>query len=322
MRILVTGSKGIVGTALVNELKKKGHWVFGIDLMHSLGEVGYVQEMSHEVNTYERCDIREIRQLERVISKGFDLVYNCAAEFGRWNGEDYYEKVWETNCIGLKHLLTLQVPYRFKLVHFSSAEVYGDYPNIIFEDTMKEAHMEDVRQMNDYAISKWANELQIMNWQELHPESEIVRVRLFDIQGPGEVYHAYRSVCAKFVYHALHGLPITVFKGHIRCGVYINDTIKALANIPDNFKNKEVYNLGGDVPYTIEELTNLIWDYTGADRNLITWVDEHEKATTKIKVADSSKAKKDLMFDPWTPLPEVVKRTVDWMKEYYAKPLG
>ena len=38
-RILVTGSKGIVGQKLVNELKRRGNHVFGVDLLHHEGEI-------------------------------------------------------------------------------------------------------------------------------------------------------------------------------------------------------------------------------------------------------------------------------------------
>ena len=48
MRILVTGSKGVVGQKLVKELKSKGHSVFGVDIQHHAGEIGFVQRMSGE----------------------------------------------------------------------------------------------------------------------------------------------------------------------------------------------------------------------------------------------------------------------------------
>jgi len=101
MRILVTGSKGVVGLKLVEELKQRGHSVFGADIQHHPGETGYIQQMSNEGWTYSRCDIGEYRQIERVIKKAgpFDIVYNCAAEFGRWNGEDYFEQMWKSNLI-------------------------------------------------------------------------------------------------------------------------------------------------------------------------------------------------------------------------------
>ena len=123
-RILVTGSKGIVGQKLVEQLKKMGNSVFGVDLLHHAGEKGFVQKMSSEEWTYSRCDIGEFRQIERVIELAgpFDIVYNCAAEFGRWNGEDYFEQVWKSNLIGVKNLIRLQEKHHFKMIHFSSSE--------------------------------------------------------------------------------------------------------------------------------------------------------------------------------------------------------
>jgi dTDP-glucose 4,6-dehydratase len=318
MKILVTGCKGTVGTPLVKELRERGHHVFGIDLMHAPGEHGYTTVMSEEDHNYCRCDIREYRQLLRLFEHyEFDFVYNCAAEFGRWNGEDYYEKVWETNCIGLKHLLILSHLYAFKLLHFSSAEVYGDYPNVIFENTMEEV---EIKQMNDYAISKWANEMQILNWQIMHPTSEITRVRLFDTYGPGEIYHPYRGVIAKFAHHALHRIPVTLWSGHTRCGVYIDDMIDGLANICENFHKGRVYNLASQVPYTIMDVAQLIWKYAEADWGLVNVVEDHEILTTVTKIADSSLARKEIGFKTDTPLAVGLKKTVEWMREYYGLP--
>ena len=74
-----------------------------------------------------RCDVAAYRQLEEMFtySPSFDYVYHTAAEFGRWNGEDFYEQLWRTNVIGTKNILRMQEKYRFKLVFFSSSEVYG-----------------------------------------------------------------------------------------------------------------------------------------------------------------------------------------------------
>ncbi|MFT4800321.1 MAG: dTDP-glucose 4,6-dehydratase [Flavobacteriaceae bacterium] len=314
MRVLVTGSKGIVGLKLVDQLKSKGHSVFGIDLLHHPGEVGYVQKMSGEEWTYSRCDIGEFRQIERVIIEAgpFDAVYNCAAEFGRWNGEDFFEQVWKSNLIGLKNIIRLQEKHGFKLIHFSSSEVYGD-----FEGIMKESVMKDIAipQMNDYAISKWSNEMQIRNSISIY-NTESVIVRLFNTYGPGEYYHPYRSVNCKFCYHALHGLPITVYKGHYRSSTYVDDCVRTVSNIIDNFKSGSVYNIGSDQFHDIETLADIIWDYTGADRSLITYA-ESEKLTTKIKKVDNQLSLNDLDHKESTSLVEGVKKTVDWMKEYY-----
>jgi len=86
LNILVTGSKGVVGQKLVKVLTDRGHNVKGIDLHHAEGERGYAQKMGAHPYNYERCDISEYRQLERIFNGRdgmFDIVYNCAAEFGR-----------------------------------------------------------------------------------------------------------------------------------------------------------------------------------------------------------------------------------------------
>ena len=311
MKILVTGVLGTVGSILKNKLQDKGHEIFGIDLPHSAGEQGFVQSMSSEKQTYCRCDISDYRQIQRVIENfgPFDLVYNCAAEFGRWNGEDYYEQLWKTNAIGLKNIIRLQEEYSFKLVHFSSSEVYGDYEGVMSEDVMDKI---EIKQMNDYAISKWANEMQIRN-SRIMEGTQTVIVRLFNTYGPGEFYHPYRSVNCKFCYHALNGLPITVYTGHHRSSTYIDDAVSAIANISDNFIDGRVYNIGSNEYHSIEDLANIIWDCVGADRNLIEYKNS-EVLTTKTKTPDISLSVNELGYISTVSLKDGVHKTIDWMK--------
>jgi dTDP-glucose 4,6-dehydratase len=313
MRILVTGVLGTVGSILKQKLIEKNNSVFGIDLEHFPGQPGFSQIVSAESPEYCRCDISEYRQIERVIETygPFDLVYNCAAEFGRWNGEDYYEQLWKTNAIGLKHIIRLQEKYKFKLVHFSTSEVYGDYEGIMSEDVMDKF---EIKQMNDYAISKWANELQIRN-SRIVSNTETVIVRLFNTYGPGEIYHPYRSVNCKFCYHALKGLPITVFGGHYRSSTYIDDAVSAIANVSSNFIDGRIYNIGSNEYHDIETLADIIWEYTGADRNLINYKSS-EILTTKSKTPDITLSVNELNYTQSVSLKQGVHNTIDWMREY------
>ena len=115
-KVLVTGGLGFIGSNLVPELEKRGQEVWVCDLTHSKGP------------NYIRCDVSKYRQLERIFNEHkFDYVYHLAAEYGRWNGEDYYENLWVTNVIGTKNIIRLQENKGFRMVFFSSAEVYGDY---------------------------------------------------------------------------------------------------------------------------------------------------------------------------------------------------
>ena len=314
MKILITGSKGVIGSKLSEVLKEKGHDVFGLDLFHCDENYGHgLGKVSND--NYFRCDISEYRQVERIVNYfNPDIVYNCAAEFGRWNGEHFYENVWKSNAIGTKNIIRLQEQKNFRLVHCSSSEVYGDYSGVMYEDIIKDV---PIVQMNDYALSKRVNEIQINNSREQFG-SESVIDRFFNTYGPGEWYHPFRSVNCVFSYNLLHNRPIVVFEGHTRTSTYIDDAVRTFANISDNFNDGEIYNITSDQQHSIEDLAELVLKYTKADPSLITYRKKNEVLTTLHKKTDSRKAKKYLNHRNTVTLEEGVKNTVEWMRDYYA----
>jgi dTDP-glucose 4,6-dehydratase len=309
-RILVTGSNGTLGRPLVAELRRRGHTVWGCDLQHGADE----QTM--------RADVRQYRQLERVAEEAgpFDFVYHLAAEFGRLNGEEYYETLWATNVIGTRHILELQRKHGFKLVFASSSEIYGDrHEEILTEDIPLQ---KSLIQHNDYATTKWVNEVQIMNFEKRYG-SEIVRLRFFNAYGPGEYYHQYRSVVCLFAYRALHDLPYEVYKGYHRVFMYIDDFIPTLANACENFKPGEVYNVGGTEFVSVEHMSNLLLGHLGKSDDFVTYLPE-DKHNVQNKKPDIAKAARDFGHDPRITLEEGIPKTVDWMRAIYlsGEPVG
>lgn len=304
--ILVIGAKGTIGQPLVRELMKRGHKVTTSDVSHSSDQ------------NYTRCDISKYRQVERIFNDGkFDYVYNLAAEFGRKNGEEYFEQLWETNVVGLKNILKIQEQKRFKLVHFSSSEIYGEVKTK--DGFLREELSEQVplKQNNDYAISKWVNEMQIRNSRALN-QTETLIVRLFNAYGPGEYYTPYRSVVSQFVYKALHDLPYEVYLNYHRVFMYIDDLIPTLCNIADKFKDGKVYNIGGEEFVEVKVVSDMILKYLGKDDSLVKYlpVDVHNVAD---KRPDITKAKRDLGHKPITPLSVGIPKTIEWHKKIYGK---
>jgi len=301
--VLVLGARGTVGTGLMDTLNHRGH------------SLVFADRGLFSAPNYYKCDISHYRQLERIfLEHKFDYVYNLAAEFGRWNGEAFYENLWMTNVVGFKNILRLQEKFQFKLIHFSSSEVYGDYEGVMKEDVMD--HVE-VRQLNDYAISKWVNELQTMNSAAMF-KTETVRVRLFNTYGPGEYYSPYRSALCIFCYHALHDLNYTVYLGHRRTSTYVTDVCNTLANIVDNFHPGEVYNIGGTELHDMKSVSDIILRQLGKTDSLVTYK-EGEAFTTKDKVVDVSKAVRDLGHVSKVTLDEGIAETLRWMKKVYFK---
>ena len=302
VKILVTGGLGFIGSNLVPELRKRGHEVWVCDLGHSEGP------------NYIRCDVSQYRQLERLFDQhNFDYVYHLAAEFGRRNGEDFYETLWKTNVIGMKNILRMQEQLRFRMIFTGSSEVYGDYRGIMSEDVTDKVA---IRQMNDYAMSKWVNEMQILNSADRFG-TETVRVRLFNTYGPREYYSEYRSAICVFIYRALHDLPYTVYTKHKRTSSYIDDTVRTLANIVENFKPGEVYNIAGNELHDMKRVSDIIVGYLGKGDSLVEYRDVEEAATLEKKV-DVSKAVCDLGHQSTVTLEEGIPRTINWQKEVYG----
>lgn len=300
-KILVTGSKGTLGVPLVKELIRCGHEVWQCDLQHQ-----------RDVN-YIRADVANYRQLERVFEQDYDYVYHLAAEFGRINGEEYYETLWETNVIGTRNILELQKKKGFRLIFASSSEIYGEkHQDILAEDIPLNR---SIIQHNDYATTKWVNEVQIMNFEKRHG-NEIVRCRFFNAYGPGEYYHHYRSVVCLFCYRALFGIPWQVYEGYHRVFMYIDDFIPTLANVCENFKPGEVYNIGGEEYRSVKDLSDLIIKCTNAKPSLVEYLPE-DKHNTLNKRPDISKAKRAFGHDPKIILEEGVPKTIEWMKSIY-----
>ena len=302
-KILVTGGLGFIGSNLVPELRKRGHEVWVCDLGHSEGP------------NYIRCDVTKYRQLERIFAEhDFDYVYHLAAEYGRWNGEDYYENLWLTNVVGTKNLIRLQESRKFRMIFFSSAEVYGDYDGLMSEDVMDRLA---IKQMNDYAMTKWVGELQVLNSADMFG-TETVRVRPVNAYGPHEYYSPYRGVIPAFIYKALKDEPYTLYMGHKRIFDYVEDTCRTFANIVDNFKPGEVYNVGGKREWEcdIKYVSDLILKSLGKDDSRVTYK-KAEPFTTKEKHMDFSKAISDLGHDPKVPLEEGIPKAIDWMKRVY-----
>jgi len=303
-RILVTGGLGFIGSNLVPELRKRNHQVWVCDLGHS-GEPNYI-----------RCDVSKYRQVEEMFEEhDFDYVYHLAAEYGRWNGEDYYENLWLTNVVGTKNMIRLQEKKKFRMIFFSSAEVYGDYRGEIREEIMDTV---PIKQMNDYAMTKWVGEMQVLNSAAMFG-TETVRVRLVNAYGPHEHYSPYRGVIPVLIYKTLKNLPYTVYMNHKRIFDYVEDTCQTLANIVDNFKAGEVYNIGGkkDWETGIKQVSDLILEYLEKDDSKVEYK-EAEPFTTRVKKIDFSKAIKDLKHDPRTPLEKGIPKTVEWMRSVYS----
>jgi len=318
MRILITGSLGTLGKPLVSELRKRGQIVFGCDTTHNEGP------------EYMRCDVRQYRQIQEVFELAApELVYHLAAEFGRNNGEAYYEQLWSSNQIGTENIIRLCVAQKARLVLAGSSEAYGDSGMPDCKEDTLDNHVNAFH--NVYALSKWVQERQVMIATKNRGLRAVI-LRFFNAYGEGEYYSNYRSVVCLFCYRLMHGMPITVYRDYHRVFMHVDDWARTVANVADkfdtlprgsNFAGVPVYNIGGEEYMSVEEMSQVVLkelNYSSQHNceSIIQYIDQ-EAANVANKRPDLSLAKRDLDHKCLISLDDGIRRTVKWMQSVYGK---
>ena len=120
-----------------------------------------------------------------------------------------------------------------------------------------------------------------------------------------------------FIYRALKDLPYKVYLGHHRTSSYVTDTCETLANIVDNFKPGEVYNIGGTEYHDIKTVSDMILDYLKKKDTRVEYLPA-EAFTTRDKKVSLDKALRDLSHSPKVSLVSGIARTIDWMRDVYV----
>jgi len=309
LRILVTGDTGTIGWYLVRELRRRGHEVFGCSRRH-------VPDEKHL-----RADVRDYRQLERVFRQVEPtVVYHLAAEFGRHNGDMFYEQCWDTNVIGVENVALLCAEFGATLIFASSSEAYGEID--LGDDFIREEYLstQPIHHLNSYAMSKWCGEHIILNAQRKF-DLQAVRLRFFNVYGPGEFYHPYRSVVCLFCYRALHGLPYEVYDGYHRVFQFVGDFIPTVANVCECIDppTSLAINIGGEEYCSVDSMSAKVLSLVGVTEGDLhirhIAKDEHNVVN---KRPDNTLAKGLLSHNPSTPLSIGLKATLAWMTNIYA----
>lgn len=308
MIVLITGSDGIIGKPLTERLIKDGHIVYTLDKNHSSSATHY------------RCDVGSYRELQYVFrqicekhKKPVDYVYHLAAEVARLSGELYYEKIWQTNTIGVRNLCELQKEGFFdKFIFFSSSEVYGDLDKQLLEETDTENY--PVFPRNDYGLSKWTNEIQLRNHVNVNGLPVMV-IRIFTAYGPNISYTPYRGVIYDFVWNALHNKPYKVYSDYSRTFMYMSDFIDTLSNIVNYslFYNGAV-NVGTQEEVTMRQLSEMVLTLTDTPKELAIHLEKDSPLTIKRKNPSIEIAKKYLKHAPKVTLQEGVSSVINYLQ--------
>ena len=188
MKVLVTGSSGLIGSALCTALRKKGVTVVEMDIRNVLDQETF-------------GDILDYRQVAHKVLQ-VDGVVHLAAVSRVILGERNPNLCWKTNVEGTKHVLeaALDSPLKPWVLYASSREVYGQQKDQFVKETAS------LRPVNIYGESKVAAEKAVEEAMKKGLKAGVLRFsNVF-----GSVNDHPDRVIPAFCAAAARGLPIRI----------------------------------------------------------------------------------------------------------------
>ena len=312
MNILVTGAAGFIGSHLCEKLLVDGNTVVGFDNFdpfyeRTIKENNLKTSNSNGSFNLVEGDIRDTESVEKLFNENtFEVVVHLAAKAGvRPSIKDpiVYYKV---NVLGTLNILEMMKKNDIKrLVFASSSSVYGDSPDVPYNETMNVNNP-----ISPYAATKIAAEILCYNYRHLYNISATC-LRFFTVYGPRQ---RPEMAIAKFVKKAYEGDLISIYGdgSSLRDFTYIEDIIQGVVASIDRDLGFEIINIGESETIDLNTLLELIKELTGCVLKT-----EHlsmQPGDVNKTFANIDKAKQLLDYAPVTSVREGLKLYISWLR--------
>jgi nucleoside-diphosphate-sugar epimerase len=193
----------------------------------------------------------------------------------------------------------------------SSREVYGNSEKIKHHED--EAYVKNCE--SPYTASKIAGEALVHSYHECYGIGFVI-LRFSNVYG---MYDESDRVIPLFIKNAKEGNDIIVFgKDKLLDFTYIDDTVTGIIRCIEEFDNIQdnVFNIAYGEGVSIMEVATMIRDKINQNVNVI--IEENRTGEVVRYIADITKAKQILDYNPKIDIIEGVSRSIDWYsKELY-----
>ncbi len=305
-RVLVTGGAGFIGSELVRQLAAHG---FGVRVVDNLVN-GRQENLDGVLGAKVELVVADVRDAESMAAqlRDVEIVFHLACLGVRHSIHSPLEN-HEVNASATLALLSAARTNGVKrFVYVSSSEVYGTARTA----PITEEH--PTLPMTVYGASKLAGEAYTRAFWETYSYPTVV-LRPFNAYGP-RCHHEGDSgeVIPKFLLRCLAGKPMVIFGDgtQTRDFTFVGDTAGGIlaAGLSDASVGQTI-NLGSGKEIQICELATTIAQALGRPQAEIIHVEPRPGDVLRL-LADSSKAKRLLHFEPTVTLREGLTRLRDW----------
>ena len=309
LKSLVTGGAGFMGSHVADHLIKMGHDVVVLDDLSG----GFRENVPSESNFVEGS-ILDHKLIDRLFEQhSFDYVYHLAAYAAEGLSHFIKRFNYNNNLIGSVNLINAAINHNVKCFVFtSSIAVYGAGQSPMSEEMIPVPE-------DSYGISKLAVEQELRVSHEMFGLDYVV-FRPHNVYGERQnIGDRYRNVVGIFMNQLLQDEPMTVFGDGTqqRAFTHINDVAPIIAASVDYpAARNELFNVGADVPYTVNELAEVVSDAMGKSCD-INYLDARNEV--KIAFSDHSKAERVFGSRDKMALPEGVSAMAEWVRQHGAR---
>jgi UDP-N-acetylglucosamine/UDP-N-acetylgalactosamine 4-epimerase len=313
MQILVTGGAGFIGSNLVERLlaRRDVEKVRVLDNL-STGSIKNIEEFeSNPKFEFIQGDIRDYDTCVK-LCEGIDLISHQAALGSVPRSINDPLTTNAVNITGTLNIFTAAKESKVKrVVYAASSSTYGDHPGLPkTEDKIG-------KPLSPYAVTKYVNELYARVYASTFG-LETIGLRYFNVFGPKQnPAGPYAAVIPLFIKAVLDNEPPTINGDgeHSRDFTYVANAVLAneLALFTESREAvNQVYNVAIGEQTSLNQLLEMIKEVAGSD--LAPKYGEERKGDVKHSLADISKARMLLGYDPEVSIKEGLKIAFEWYR--------
>lgn len=297
MSILITGSSGTIGTRLCEQILKENMNIVGCDWK----ENKWVKTVNDSTIL---LDLRNDTELKK-LPKNIDTIIHLAANARVYELVEHPDRARD-NFLTTFNILEFARKHNIRRFLFaSSRECYGNAGKKMY--TEEDAKFRTCE--SPYTASKIGGEALIEAYKRCYGIDAII-FRFSNVYG---MYDDSIRVVPLFIRQARAGKPLTVYgRQKYLDFTYIDDTVDGIILALKKFDDakNDTYNIAYGEGTSILDLAELVKKIIGSRSDIMS----EESRTGEIVqfVADISKARKRLGYNPQVSLQNGIKKAIEW----------
>lgn len=314
VQVCVTGGAGFIGGHLCDALVSLGARVSILDDLSNSDtrHVGALIDRAPERVRFIQGSILDPNALSEAMD-GVSRVFHLAALGSVPKSVEQPERTWLVNATGTMRVLkAAQQAGASRVIYSASSSAYGNNPTLPKREDMAP------EPESPYAAAKFAGESLCRSWAKCYG-IDTVCLRYFNIFGTRQAADsAYAAVIPAFIKRWVHGEAPTIFGdgGQTRDFTHVSNAVLAnlLGAVSERPLGGEVVNIGAGVKTSVSQLASMIQSRMGIDGL------DPEHAPERVgevrdSVADITRAKELIGYEPITNLEDGLATTVDWYNQ-------